>query len=251
MDFTFLIWVVIGFIAQTIDGALGMAYGVSATTILLGFGVTPVLASASVHTAELFTTGVSGIFHLRFGNVDRTAFKRLAIPGMIGAVIGAYILTSVPGEKIKPFVAIYLAFMGLVIVVRGFERLKPEERIKKGSLLGIVGGFFDAIGGGGWGPIVTSTLVGRGHNPRFAIGTVNLAEFFVTAAQVFVFLLVIQLTQWTIILGLIVGGVIAAPFAAWICKWAQTKWLMIAVGILVFILSAGILVKGNWIAFFT
>ncbi len=232
-----ILFILIGFIAQMIDGALGMAYGVSSTSILLSFGVSPAIASASVHTAEVFTTGVTGISHLKLGNVKKELFKKLLIPGLIGGITGAYFLSSVPGNKIKPFIAAYLLLMGLIIIYKSFHPLKEKEVHSKLFPLGLAGGFFDACGGGGWGPIVTSSLVARGNNPRLTIGSVNLAEFFITFAQAVTFFTLIKLTHWKVILGLIIGGMIAAPFAALACKKLPTKALMLVVGILLIILS--------------
>lgn len=238
MDPTIIIFIVVGFIAQMIDGALGMAYGVSSNTFLLSLGIPPAIASASVHAAEIVVTAISGISHLSFGNVNKEIVKRLVIPGVIGGVVGAYILTAVPGDVIKPFIAIYLLIMGFVIILRAFREVKETE-VKTTELLplGLIGGFFDAIGGGGWGPIVTSTLVAKGNNPRFSVGSVNFSEFFVTVAEVITFLALIGLVKWQIILGLLIGGVIAAPLAAYICKRLPTRTLMIMVGALIIILS--------------
>jgi len=235
-----IVFVIVGFFAQIIDGALGMAYGVSSTSVLLGMGIPPAVASASVHTAEIFTSGVSGLSHLKFGNVDRKLFKKLLIPGIIGGILGAYILTSVPGKVIKPFVAGYLLIMGLMILRRAFKFKRIQEKKVESKLfpLGVGGGFFDAIGGGGWGPIVTSTLIARGNHPRYSIGSVNLAEFFVTVAEVATFFTMIGfLKHWQIIVGLIIGGVIAAPFAAYVCKRLPSRVLMVIVGILIMGLS--------------
>jgi len=230
-------FVIVGFIAQMIDGALGMAYGVSATSFLLSIGIPPAAASASVHTAEIFTSGVSGLSHLRLGNVDKGTFKKLVIPGMLGGVIGAYVLTAVPGETVKPFIALYLLIMGLMILMKALK--KPQEAPLKTRLflLGIVGGFLDAIGGGGWGPIVTSTLVANGSHPRFAIGSVNVVEFFVTLAEVAAFVTVIGLVHWQIIVGLIIGGVLAAPLAAYACKKLPARTLKFILGALITLLS--------------
>ncbi len=220
-----------------IDGALGMAYGVSSTTVLLSMGVPPATASASVHTAEVFTTGVSGLSHLKLGNVNKKLFWKLLVPGAIGGALGAYILTSIPERMIKPFVAFYLLVMGIVILRKAFRKIRESNVTTRLFSLGLVGGFFDAIGGGGWGPIVTSTLVAKGHNPRFTIGSVNLAEFFVTVTEVAAFLTTIGLIQWEVIVGLIVGGVMAAPLAAYACKKLPSRTLMIIVGTLIIALS--------------
>jgi len=232
-----IVYIIVGFIAQIIDGALGMAYGVTSTTFLLSMGIPPVAASASVHSAEVFTSGASGLAHLKFGNVDKKLFKKLLIPGVIGGILGAYILTAVPGKMIKPFIAFYLLIMGLIILRKAFKKIEQKEVKTRLLPLGVSGGFFDAIGGGGWGPIVTSTLVARGHNPRFSIGSVNLAEFFVTVAEVATFLTIIGLVHWQIIVGLIIGGVMAAPLAAYVCKRLPSRALMIMVGLIIMALS--------------
>ena len=237
MGSSMIVYIIVGFIAQIIDGALGMAYGVTSTTFLLSMGIPPVAASASVHSAEVFTSGISGLAHLKFGNVDKKLFKKLLIPGIIGGILGAYILTVVPGKTIKPFVAFYLLIMGLIILRKAFKKVEQKEVKTKLLPLGVSGGFFDAIGGGGWGPIVTSTLVARGHNPRFSIGSVNLAEFFVTVAEVATFLTIIGLVHWQIIVGLIIGGVMAAPLAAYVCKRLPSRALMIMVGLIIMALS--------------
>jgi hypothetical protein len=233
MDTHILFYVCVGFIAQMIDGALGMAYGVSSTSLLLGLGVSPGPASASVHAAELITTAVSGAFHLKFGNVDKGLLKRLLVPGVIGGAIGAYILSELDGKMIKPFVSAYLIVMGLMILWKAFKEVRERKIRTKIIPLGLFGGFFDAIGGGGWGPIVTTTLVARGNNPRLTIGSVNLAEFFVTISESVVFILTIGLVHWKIILGLMIGGVIAAPIAAFVCTKIPRRPMMIMVGILI------------------
>lgn len=183
MDQTFLAVVAVGFIAQMIDGALGMAYGLSSTAFLLSLNVPPAPASAAVHTAEMVVSGVSGLAHLRFGNVDRGLFQRLVLPGVIGGALGASLLSALPGERIKPFVSAYLLAMGVYICYRAAAKSSPKPPRRSVAPLGLAGGFFDAIGGGGWGPIVTTHLVADGHEPRLAVGSVNLAEFFVTVAE--------------------------------------------------------------------
>lgn len=230
-------FVLVGFLAQIVDGALGMAYGVTSTSVLLSLGVTPAAASASVHAAEIFTTAVSGLSHHRLGNVDKELIKRLLIPGVLGGVLGAYLLTSVPGDLIKPFVSAYLLLMGLIIIRRAFARSEQPAGPVPLIPLGLIGGFFDAVGGGGWGPVVTTTLVARGKEPRFAIGSVNLSEFFVTLSESITFILTIGLVYWKVILGLLLGGVLAAPLAAYVCKRLPTRALMILVGILIITLS--------------
>jgi len=238
---TILLYTLVGFIAQMIDGALGMAYGVSSNTFLLSVGVSPAIASASVHVAETFTTAVSGISHWRLGNVDRELFKKLIIPGVLGAVVGAYILSNIDGNIIKPYISAYLLVMGVVILVKALRNNHREQKVTSHiSILGAIGGFFDAIGGGGWGPIVTTTLVARGNNPRFTIGSVNSSEFFITFSQsvVFIFALFSDLvSNWMVIVGLLVGGMIAAPFAAVVTRKLPVRLLMGMVGVLIILLS--------------
>ena len=233
-----LLYVIIGFVAQMIDGALGMAYGVTASSVLLSLGIPPATASACVHAAETFTTGASGIAHWRFGNVDRKLLVRLAIPGMIGGAIGAYALTELPGEALKPFISAYLLLLGVFIVWKALA-VRPLEAPQPRAVapLGFFGGVVDAIGGGGWGPIVTSTLLGQGTPPRYAIGSVNMAEFFVTLTISTTFFLTVGLSLWPIIAGLVIGGVIAAPFAAVATKHIPDQVLMLLVGCVVVLLS--------------
>ncbi len=241
-----LLFIAIGFAAQMIDGAIGMAYGLTSTSILLSLGIPPATASACVHAAETFTTAVSGFSHWKFGNVDWRLVRRLAIPGAIGGGIGAYVLSNIDGNVIKPYIAAYLIFMGLFILWKAFRTTTEHSTAppKHVAPLGFFGGLVDSIGGGGWGPIVTTTLIGSGTVPRFAIGSVNLTEFFVTLTISATFMLTIGLDLFPIILGLIVGGVIAAPFAAYATKHLPAKVLMIAVGLVIVSLS----VRTIWIA---
>jgi len=240
MDKSILIFIAVGFFAQIIDGAMGMAYGVSSNAFLLSLGIPPAAASASVHMAEVVTTGVSGLSHWRLGNINWKLVRRLLIPGVLGGIVGAYLLTSIDGNVIKPYISAYLLIMGIVILVKAFRNPTPSngEHGTPTSLLGLVGGFFDAIGGGGWGPLVTTTLVARGDNPRFTIGSVNFSEFFVTLATSITFVLTLSFSQyWQIILGLLIGGVIAAPLAAVMARKLPIKALMILVGLLIIFLS--------------
>ena len=242
MEISILVYVLVGFIAQMIDGALGMAYGVSSNTFLLSLGIPPAAASASVHMAEVVTTGISGFSHWKLGNVDWKLVRRLLIPGVLGGMAGAYILTSIDGEIIKPYIAAYLLFMGGLIVYKAFTiqpRKKPDEyHGPRVSWLGVIGGFCDAIGGGGWGPVVTSTLVAGGKYARTTIGSVNFSEFFVTLAQSVVFVFTLSFADyWQVILGLLIGGGIAAPLAARMTRQLPLKALMILVGTLIIILS--------------
>ncbi|HXG77764.1 MAG TPA: sulfite exporter TauE/SafE family protein [Methyloceanibacter sp.] len=234
----FILFVAVGFAAQMVDGAVGMAYGLSATSVLLSLGIPPATASASVHAAEVFTTGISGAAHWRVGNVQWATVRRLAIPGMIGGALGAYVLTAVPVEIIKPIVTGYLLLMGAWIVVKALAGSpRATEPPKWVSTLGFGGGFLDAAGGGGWGPLVTSTLLGQGATPRYTIGSVNAAEFFVTLVISVTFLGTIGLELWPIIAGLILGGAIAAPIAAYIAKSVPDRPLMLLVGVVIILLS--------------
>jgi uncharacterized membrane protein YfcA len=233
----FFIFALVGFLAQLIDGVLGMAYGVSATTFLLSFGIPPAIASASTHAAEVVTTGFSAASHFGFGNVNRRLVRALLVPGVLGAVAGAYILVSVPGERMRPFIAAYLLVMGILILAKARKRVAPREVTSHLLPLGLAGGFFDAIGGGGWGPIVTGTLLARGNEPRETIGSVNFAEFFVTLAASLTFVLTIGLSQWMAIVGLACGGALAAPLAAWAARRVPARALMAVVGTVVILLS--------------
>ena len=239
----FLYFMLGGFIAQMIDGALGMAYGVSATTFLLSFGVSPAVASMSVHASEIFTSGVSGLMHLKFGNVNSKLFKVIVLPGVIGSIIGAYILTEFESYNsiIKPIVGGYTLILGVVIIVKVIRKHQKRKQLKRVGWLATAGGFLDAIGGGGWGPVVSSTLIASGKNPRLVIGSVNLAEFFVSLASSFTFFTLIGGSGWQTILGLILGGVVAAPIAAHLSKKLNVKAMMIFVGIVVIIVSLRII----------
>lgn len=245
---TFLLFLLVGFLAQAVDGALGMAYGVVSNTVLLAVGVPPATASATVHAAEVFTTGASATSHVLHRNVTWRLWAPLTAAGIVGGVIGAYVLSGVDGRAIKPFILGYLAVIGVWIVIRGLKEHRPRHiRGLWGAPLGLVGGFMDAVGGGGWGPTATTALVGAGKEPRRAIGTVNAAEFFVTVAisATFVWALVtghwreagaLQDHAWAVG-GLIVGGLVAAPFAGWIAKTVPTRILTLMVGGLIILLA--------------
>lgn len=230
-----IIFIILGFCAQLIDGCLGMAYGVFLTTVLLANGIPLITASSSIHFSEVFTTFASALSHYKLKNIDWTMLKKLTVAGVIGGVLGAYILTSINGEKIKPFVSIYLLLLGIRILLKVRKEILFKNSTKYLFPLGGIGGFFDAIGGGGWGPIVTSTLIADGNVPRKTIGTVNSAEFFVTVAQSATFITIIGLQNWKMTLGLIIGGVIAAPIAAILCKKVNQKLLMILVALVIII----------------
>lgn len=231
--------VAVGLLAQTVDGALGMAYGITSTSFLLASGSSPAVASAAVHIAEVFTTGVSGISHLKLGNVSKSLFLRLLVPGMIGAAAGAWLVSTVDGDLIKPFIAAYLLLMGLYVISKIFRKLRPQRgEPRHVAKLGLFGGFVDAVGGGGWGPVVTTTLVGRGNDPRLTIGSVNLAEFFLTFISAGVFAALVPESPWVTVAGLVIGGLFAAPFAALLTKKLHTKALLGLVGTTIVLISA-------------
>lgn len=231
-------YISVGLAAQMVDGALGMAYGATSSAFLLGLGVSPAVASASVHVAEVFTTGASGISHFRLGNVNKKLFRYLVIPGVIGALLGAYLLSNkLDGDIVKPYMSIYLMILGTVILFKAFRKPKPKSKTKRLGPLAFFGGFMDSIGGGGWGPIVTSTLVSKGRSIPYTVGSVNAAEFFISFASAGMFLFFKAIDSWQVIIGLIIGGVVASPFAALLVKKLKRKPLMIMVGILVILLS--------------
>lgn len=245
-----LFFIGLGFLAQLVDGALGMAYGLIATTALLSIGVPPAMTSASVHAAEVVTTGLAGASHVWHKNVDWQLFRRLAPAGVVGGVIEAYVLVGLPETAVKVFITLYLLGMTVLILrrIRGGKAEEGSKSQRERKLpaipVGAAGGFFDAIGGGGWGPIVTSTLLARGDPPRRAIGSASLAEFFLTLAISVTFILVLHMTEyWRVIAGLIVGGAIAAPFAGLLSKVLRPRTLMIIVAIVIGILCAYNLVR--------
>uniref|UniRef100_UPI0035CC86E4 sulfite exporter TauE/SafE family protein n=1 Tax=uncultured Sphingomonas sp. TaxID=158754 RepID=UPI0035CC86E4 len=233
-------FILVGFAAQMVDGALGMAFGVINNTLLVVFlGMPPALASASVHAVETFTTAASGISHIAHRNVDWRLFRRLVIPGMIGGFLGAYVLSSVDASLARPFVMAYLATIGLYLLYRAWRgRVEPKQpRIIEP--LGLVGGFLDAAGGGGWGPVVTSNLLVQGSAPRTTIGTVNTSEFFLTTTISATFIATLGLGAFTLqTLGILIGGLCAAPFGAVIAKRVPSRLLMALVGVLLTLTSA-------------
>lgn len=244
-DLAYLLpFIAIGFAAQAVDGALGMAFGVITNTMLVGLlGVPPAQASARVHIVETFTTAVSGVSHLLQGNVDRRLFLRLLIPGIIGGVAGAYLISNIDGEMIKPFILVYLAGIGLWLFVRGMLYPPKILRPKVVEPLGLVGGFLDAAGGGGWGPVVTSNLLVQGAEPRKVVGTVNSVEFFLTLTISATFISQIGVQNLVgSTLGLLIGGAIAAPFGAFMAKYLSPKLMLILVGIVLTLTSGSALI---------
>jgi uncharacterized membrane protein YfcA len=229
----------IGFVAQLIDGALGMAFGVISTSTMLTMGVPVAQASAMVHTAEVFTTAASAVSHIAHKNVDWKLVARLGVGGVIGAVLGAWVLSNVDASAARPYVAGYLLLLGLFILLKAARRIpKRDAPVALAPPLGLVGGFLDACGGGGWGPMVASTLIGSGHAPRNAVGSVNTTEFFVTVAAATTFFVELGVAPWRELIALVVGGVIAAPLGGWAVKRLPPRVLMTMVGVLVVTLSA-------------
>jgi len=239
-------WMILaGFAAQLVDGALGMGYGVTCTTILLSLGVNLPVISGSIHTAEMFSSGISGYSHYRFGNVNKKLFSALLIPGVIGAVIGAIALSKFGTDYanyVRPILAAYTLFLGLKILLTVYRKNKPQKVKRVGWLAG-AGGFLDSFGGGGWGPLVTSTLISKGRTPKYVIGSVSLSEFFVTLASAVTFFTMLGISHWQVIIGLIIGGLIAAPIAAKLAGKLPLKTMFICVGSLVIFWSLRILVK--------
>ncbi len=235
------IWpfILIGFLAQLVDGALGMAFGVITSTLLVGLlGVPPKVASAKVHVVEVFTTGVSAINHLIHRNVDRGLFFRLLLPGMAGGVVGAYLLSNIDGEAARPFVLAYLTCVGLWLLWRGTNHDPKIKDPKVVAPLGVVGGFLDAVGGGGWGPVVTSNLLLQGAEPRKVIGTVNTVEFFLTCTISAVFIWQLGIADFGYaVIGLLIGGVLAAPLGAILTKRIPARQLLLMVGVVLTITS--------------
>ncbi|WP_081170774.1 TSUP family transporter [Niastella populi] len=244
-------WMLLGgFLAQLVDGALGMGYGVTSATILLSAGVNPVAMSGSIHTAEMFASGASGYSHYKFGNVNKKLFKALVIPGVLGAVLGAYLLAeltklgaSTAGDYIRPVIACYTMLLGIRIIWNAFKKENRKKKFKHYGWLAGFGGFFDSFGGGGWGPIVTTTLITKGRSPRFVIGSVSLTEFFVTLASAFTFFTLLGVQHWQVIVALVVGGLLAAPLAAKLAGKLPRKTSLVLLGILVVIWSVRIIVK--------
>ena len=235
IDSGIAILIAIGFFAQIVDGALGMAFGVIASSSLIAMGAPPAIASAAVHAAEIATTGISGASHIWNKNVDRVLCLKLAIAGVAGGIVGAYILTGIPESIIKPIVTIYLAAMAALILARVWgwkqERWRPPVPV---PVIGVGGGFLDAIGGGGWGPLVASTLIASGDKPRTSVGSVNVAEFFITVSVSVVFVLQLDLARYgRLVIGLVIGGALAAPLAGYLLRILPTRVALILIGIVI------------------
>jgi siroheme synthase-like protein len=245
-NYQFLFFILAGFLAQMVDGVLGMGYGVTSATCLITLGINPVSISSSIHASEIFTTGISGYSHYRFGNVNKKLFRHLVIPGVIGAILGAILLVflgKTAGKWLMPLMSAYAMFLGFKILIRAFQKQPKNKKIKRIGWLAWVGGFLDSFGGGGWGPIVTSTLISKGRSPKYTIGSVNLTEFFITLASAVTFFITVGVGYWNIVLGLLIGGSIAAPFAAKLTGKLPKKTMMIAVGIMVMIWCTRMIIK--------
>lgn len=246
LDKNFPYMVLAGFLAQLVDGALGMGYGVTSATILLSANVNLASISGSIHSAEMFASGASGYSHYKFGNVNKKMFRAMVIPGVLGAIAGALLLTFL-GEKysqyLRPIMAVYTLFLGIRIIANVFRKQLANKKFKNYGWLATAGGFLDSFGGGGWGPIVTTTLITKGRHPRYVIGTVSLTEFFVTLASAFTFFTLLGVSHWQVILGLIIGGLIAAPIAARLAGKLPRKTSFLLLGALVIFWSLKIIVK--------
>ncbi len=242
----FYIMLAVGFFAQMVDGALGLGYGMTAASAMMSLGIKLPAISGSIHTAEMFSSAISGYSHYRYGNVNKKMLIWLAIPGVIGAILGSLFVIYI-GEEYEhyayPFVALYLIIIAIRLLALALKKKVVKKQIKRIGLLGFSGGFFDAFGGGGWGPIVTSTLLTKGRQSKYVIGTVSLAEFFVTFSATMTFLSSLGVEYWYIVLGLIIGGVIAAPFAAKLAGKLPQRLAYVLVGLLVIIASVRIIIK--------
>lgn len=246
IDNSFYLMILAGFLAQLVDGALGMGYGVTCASVLLSTGINLPAISGSIHTAEMFSSAASGYSHYKFGNVNKKLFKTLLIPGVIGAVLGAFLLSKYGDDYakyVRPFLAAYTLFLGLKIFLSAFRKRTPNRKVKNVGWLAGAGGFLDSFGGGGWGPLVTSTLISKGRSPRFVIGSVSITEFFVTLASALTFFSMLGISHWQVIAGLIIGGLVAAPIAARLAGKLPLKTMFIAVGAMVVLWSVRILIK--------
>jgi siroheme synthase-like protein len=237
-------WFLIGgFIFAMIDGAIGMSYGVTSTSFSLAMGVPPASASMGVHLSEILSNGIAGWMHYRFGNVNWKLFRILLIPGIVGAVTGAYLLSSLEhySNYTKPLVSLYTLILGGVILSKAFKinrkHKDPKGKIKKISLLGLFGGFIDAVGGGGWGSIVLSSLIAGGRNPRFSLGTVKITRFFIALMSSLTFITMLNGAHWEAVAGLVIGSALASPIAARVSNKISVKTIMVSVGVLVVLVS--------------
>lgn len=249
IDPKFYVMVLAGFVAQLVDGALGMGYGVTCTTVLLSVGVPLPAISGSIHTAEMFSSGASGFSHYKFGNVNKKLFRYLLAPGVIGAILGAWLLSKYGNDYaryIRPVLAVYTLLLGVRIIWNAFRKNKKLKKLKRVGWLAAAGGFLDSFGGGGWGPLVTSTLISKGKTPKYVIGTVSITEFFVTLASALTFFSMIGISHWMVIASLIIGGLLAAPIAARLAGKLPLKAMFIGVGALVIFWSLNVILRAIW-----
>jgi len=230
-----------GFVFAMIDGAIGMSYGVTSTTFSLSMGIPPASASMGVHLSEIMSNGIAGWMHYRMGNVNWKLFKLLLVPGIIGAVTGAYLLSSLEhyASYTKPVVSLYTLILGCVILSKAINinRKRTSAKIKRISLLGLGGGFIDAVGGGGWGSIVLSTLIAGGRHPRFSLGTVKLSRFFIALTSSLTFITMLNGKHWEAVVGLVIGSALASPIAARISNKISAKAIMFSVAVIVILIS--------------
>lgn len=232
----------VGFAAEIVAGSMGMGYGVICTTILLILNISPPVISASIHSAESFTSAAGSISHWQLGNINKKLARSLAIPAIIGAVIGALLLSYV-GERYatrtKPFIAIYTLYLGIRILQNAFKKKEVDGQHKKINItsLGLIGGFIDSFGGGGWGPLVTGTFIKNGHTPRYVIGSSTFAKCILTVASAITFIFTIGIQHWNIVAGLLIGGIVTAPFSAMLTSKLPAKKMFIAVGVVVIFCS--------------
>ena len=244
VDEELILFISIGLFAQLVDGTLGMGYGATSTSFLLAVGVPPAVSSTGVHVAEMFTTGASAISHHRFGNINKRLVYYLVIPGVLGSIVGAYLLAGmIDSNVIKPYITVYMIVLAVLLIIKGVRKTIKKKKTKQLSLLALFGGFMDAVGGGGWGPIVTSTLIGRGRHPGYTVGSVNAAEFAISFASGITFLVFGGINGWQVILGLVVGGIVAAPLGAMLVGKIPRKSATVIVGSLLIILCCRTLYK--------
>lgn len=251
-----IVFAFIGLFAQLIDGALGMAYGVTSSSLLLTFGIAPAVASASVHLAEVVTTAASGVSHIKFNNVDKLTVIRLVIPGSIGAFLGATFLSNIPGEIAKPYISIFLLILGVFVLIKFLFMFKIGEQkdtiglTKRKSIpLGLIAGFADATGGGGWGPIATPVLLSqKGISARKVVGTVDTSEFAIAVSATVGFLISLgwEEVNWLWVGALMIGGLIAAPIAAWLVQKIHAQLMGVLVGGFIILVNSRTLVT-TWV----
>ncbi len=234
-----------GFVAKLVDGTLGLGYGSISTAYLLSFGILPAQVSKSVHLSEIFTSGSSGFMHLRYRNVNRKLFRKMVIPGVIGAIAGAFLIIWLEGSVkiIRPVIALYTLVLGINIILKGLRVKSKRNPVKKVGLLAVVGGFLDAVAGGGWGTLVTSTLMASGRDPVYVVGSVNLARFYVALAGSITFITLLGISHWQVVVGLLAGGAVASPIAAVLTRRLKSRRLLLIAGLIVVVLSLRVILK--------